>query len=287
MEFDVLSDVLMGLRARGSVYFCEALAHPWNKVFDGQKHASFHQVRQGACRVTSDDVNFLLGPGDLVFLGPGVTHQLEGYQPESGEQLDQSETLLMCGYCEVTEHAYGSLSTLFPKMSIIRNDQLQQRTWLNSVLDQMSFEYRSTTPGSQLIVNKLTEVMVVELLRINFGMVDERNLLTALKDKKMAKALESLHAEPERNWTLQSLGEHIGMSRSGIAKRFTELVGIPMFEYLTNLRMQRAIDFLQTSDLRPADIAEKIGYESVVAFTKAFKRHTGETPSKYRTQFFT
>lgn len=286
MEFDVLSDVLMGLRARGSVYFCEALAHPWNKVFDGQKHASFHQVRQGTCRVTSEEGNFILGPGDLVFLGPGVTHQLESYQPEKGEQVDQSETLLMCGYCEVTEHAYGSLSTIFPKMSIIRNDHLQQYAWLNSVLDQLSFEYRSTTPGSQLIVNKLTEVMVVELLRINFGRVEERNLLTALKDKKIATALENLHAEPEKNWTLQSLGEHIGMSRSGIAKRFTELVGIPMFEYLTNLRMQRAIDLLQTSDLRPADIAEKIGYESVVAFTKAFKRHTGETPSKYRRSLY-
>ena len=106
-------------------------------------------------------------------------------------------------------------------MSIIRNDHLQQYAWLNSVLDQLSFEYRSTTPGSQLIVNKLTEVMVVELLRINFGRVEERNLLTALKDKKIATALENLHAEPEKNWTLQSLGEHIGMSRSGIAKRFT------------------------------------------------------------------
>jgi AraC-type DNA-binding domain-containing proteins len=286
MEFDVLSDVLLGLRARGSVYFCDALAHPWSKLFEGQEHASFHQVRQGACRVISAESEILLGPGDLVFLGPGETHTLESYQPEESRSLDQSETLLMCGYCEVTEHAYGSLSTLFPRMSIIRNDQLQQRSWLNSVLDQLSFEYRSTTPGSQLIVNKLTEVMVVELLRINFGMVEERNLLTALKDKKIATALESLHAEPEKNWTLQTLGEHIGMSRSAIAKRFTELVGVPMFEYLTNLRMQRAIDLLQTSDLRPADIAEKIGYESVVAFTKAFKRHTGETPSKYRRSLF-
>jgi len=282
INIDVLSDVLSALRARGTVYFCDHLEPPWTKTFNSPEQASFHQVRQGSCWARSDIESHFLGPGDLVFLGPSVKHELVSEVPDSSKSENQTETLLMCGYCEISERALAPIVELFPRLCVLRNEQLQQMSWLNNILDKLSFEYQSSNPGSQLVVNKLTEIMMVELLRINFGRSEQINLITALSDNLMARALESLHMQPEKNWTLNSLGEQIGISRSGLAKRFKEMVGIPMFEYLTQLRVQRAKDLLLTSDLKSIDIAERVGYESNVAFTKTFKKQTGETPTQYR-----
>ncbi len=281
METDVLSDVLLALRARGAVYFCDQLAPPWTKLFDSPEHASFHQIRQGSCTLRSEHEDCFLGPGDLIFFGPGQTHELNSIAPNPDSAAGESETLLMCGYCEISEHAHAALRGLFPESCVIRNEQLQQLPWLKAILDQLSFEYQSFISGSQLVVNKLTEVLIVELLRMNFGRAKDKNLITALSDKFIARALELLHEAPEENWTLVSLGEQIGMSRSGLAKRFKELVGIPMFEYLTQLRIQRAIDLLESGSIKPYEIAEKVGYESDAAFKKTFKKYTGLTPNQY------
>ena len=75
-----------------------------------------------------------------------------------------------------------------------------------------------------------------------------------------------------------------GMSRAAFAKRFKELVGRPMFEYLTKLRVQRAKELLQETKLALYEVSSRVGYESDLAFTKTFKKHTGLTPTRYRKQ---
>ncbi|MCG6301234.1 helix-turn-helix transcriptional regulator [Vibrio vulnificus] len=74
------------------------------------------------------------------------------------------------------------------------------------------------------------------------------------------------------------------MSRAAFANRFSSLVGKPMFEYLTNLRMQKAQELLLESLLPIDEIAEQVGYESERAFTLTFKKHTGTTPKRFRAQ---
>jgi AraC-like DNA-binding protein len=78
------------------------------------------------------------------------------------------------------------------------------------------------------------------------------------------------------------MAEEIGMSRAAFAKRFKELVGQPMFEYLTRLRVQRAKELLQETKLPLYEVASRVGYESDLAFTKTFKKHAGITPTRYR-----
>ena len=72
------------------------------------------------------------------------------------------------------------------------------------------------------------------------------------------------------------------MSRAAFAKRFRELVGHPMFEYLTNLRVQRAKELLQDTQMPLYEVASRVGYDSDMSFTKAFKKRTGVTPTRYR-----
>ena len=104
-----------------------------------------------------------LGPGDFIFLSPGKDHTLSSHAP--GEQHVQTDpgTLLMCGYCEFTGDDNHSVANLFPPTSIIRDEVLQQQSWLQSILSQLSSEYQSQQPGAQLAVNRLTEVLMVEI----------------------------------------------------------------------------------------------------------------------------
>ncbi len=142
----------------------------------------------------------------------------------------------------------------------------------------------SQQPGAELVVNKLTEVVLVELIRINFGRDDKSRFIRALSDKKISRALQHLHNNPQTAWTLEKIGGDVGMSRAAFAKRFKELVGQPMFEYLTVLRVQRAKELLQETRLPLYEVASRVGYDSDLAFAKTFKKHTGTTPTRFRKQ---
>ena len=252
--------------------------------FTDTKTASFHLVRRGGCWVMSGDRTERLGPGDLVFIEPGRDHELASHPPGRAPTQGAARTLLLCGYCEFTRETLTPLLDVFPSLTIVREEELLKHRWLKSTLDQLSSEYLSQQPGAELVVNKLTEVVLVELIRINFGRKDQSRFITALSDKRIAKALQQLHSNPQMAWTLEKMSAEVGMSRAAFARRFKELVGQPMFEYLTRLRIQRAGELLRETKLPLYEIASRVGYESDLAFTKTFKKHAGTTPTRFRKQ---
>ncbi len=280
----VLSDILRSMRVQGSVYFCDHLQAPWSMEFEDTKTAGFHLVRRGECWLMSGGRTERLGPGDLVFVEPGRDHVLASQPPGQDPPPGEPRTLLLCGYCEFTAETGTPLLDVFPSLTIVREEELLKHHWLKSTLDQLSTEYLSQQPGAELVVNKLTEVVLVELIRINFGRDNRSRFILALSDKQIAKALQHLHNSPHIAWTLEKMAVEVGMSRAAFAKRFKELVGRPMFEYLTRLRVQRAKEILQETKLPIYEVASRVGYESDLAFTKTFKKHTGFTPTRYRKQ---
>ena len=279
---EVLSDILRSMRVEGSVYFCDHLDAPWSMDFEDTLSASFHLVRRGECWVMSGDRIECLGSGDLVFVEPGRDHVLASQPPGRDAPSGGAGTLLLCGYFKFAEETGTPLLDVFPSLTIVREEELLNHPWLKSTLDQLSNEYLSQLPGSELVVNKLTEVVLVELIRINFGRGDQSQFIVALSDKRIAKALQYLHNNPQMAWTLEKMSDDIGMSRAAFAKRFKELVGRPMFEYLTMLRVQRAKELLKDTKLRLYEVASRVGYESDLAFTKTFKKLTGTTPTRFR-----
>ncbi len=282
MSSDVLSDVLRNLRATGAVYFCDELMPPWEKEYSGENGASFHQIRRGGCRLDSDGQIEHLGPGDLVFLAPGRAHTLSS-EPTTEVVIEESaSTLLLCGYCTFDETLNTPFADLFPDIIIIRAEQLQTLGWLQAILDQLSFEYLSMRPGTEIVVQRMTEVLLVELIRMNFGREGEVPLIKALADKHISQALKRLHQNIEKPWSLETLATDIGLSRAAFAKRFKELVGETMFEYLTQLRMQQACQLLAETDLPLYEVASRVGYESDLAFTRTFKKRYDKTPTAYR-----
>ncbi len=281
---DVLSDILRSMRVEGSVYFCDHLQAPWSMGFEDTSSASFHLVRRGECWVMSGERTECLGPGDLVFIEPGRDHVLASHPPKQDPPPGEIRTLLLCGYCSFVEETGTPLLDIFPSLTIVREEEILKHPWLKSTLDQLSTEYMSQQPGAELVVNKLTEVVLVELIRINFGRDDKSRFVRALSDKQISRALQDLHNNPHIGWTLERVAGNVGMSRAAFAKRFKELVGQPMFEYLTVLRVQRAKELLQETKLPLYEIASRVGYESDLAFTKTFKKHTGTTPTRFRKQ---
>jgi AraC-like DNA-binding protein len=273
---EVLTDILRGLRASGSVYFCDFLDPPWELPYAGETRAMFHFVRRGHCRITIGDESHDLVPGDFVFMAPGVDHVMQ-----SVEATD-TRTLLLCGYCEFENHEDDVLMHALPRFVILGGEELERWPWLKRTLEHLSSEFMSGAPGNELTVNKLTEVLLVQLLRIDFGRDDRSGIVAALKDKRIANALSQVHQQPGEDWTIEAAANAASMSRSGFARRFKELLDVNFFDYLTRLRMRNARELLDTTSLPVAEIGERAGYQSELSFVKAFKKLHDITPRAWR-----
>jgi AraC-like DNA-binding protein len=273
---EVLSDILAGIRATGSVYFCDFLQPPWELTYENEYRAMFHLVRRGRGQIMIGDETHTLEPGDFVFVAPGGDHGLA-----SGHQ-DDSQTLLLCGYCQFDALENDMLLRSLPRYVLLQRDELEQWPWLTRTLEHLSAEYMSGAPGSELTVNKLTEVLLVQLLRANFGRSGDIGIIAALRDKRLARALTAIHNHPGQRWTIENAAEESSMSRSGFARRFKEVMRVSFFDYLTRLRMRNARALLATTNLTVSMISEKIGYQSDLSFVKAFKKLHGVTPRAYR-----
>ncbi len=279
---EVLSDILRSMRVEGSVYFCDQLDAPWRKDFMETTTAAFHMIRRGECWASVDDEVCYLGPGDFIFLAPGIDHVLTSHAPGREPASPAPTTLLLCGYCSFAPDTFPALADIFPQQTIIRAEELNSHAWMKTTLDQLSSEYLSQAPGSELVVNKLTEVALIELVRINFCRDQENPFLLALDDDYVSKALALIHARPHHAWTLESVASVVALSRAAFAKRFKTLVGQSMFQYLTSVRVQRARELRPTTQLPVYELASRSGYESARAFNRVFKKYTGMTPNQYR-----
>ena len=139
-------------------------------------------------------------------------------------------------------------------------------------------------PGQGVALARLTEVLFVEVLRnwVKSLAPGEGGWLGAMADPHIGPALQLIHERPDRPWTLDDLGQRVGLGRSAFSARFTKLVGQSMYRYLIGRRMAEAAFLLESSDDGIARIATRVGYETVAAFSKVFHRHQGLTPGRYR-----
>ena len=142
----------------------------------------------------------------------------------------------------------------------------------------------AATPGSQLILGRLMELLFVEVLRRHIARLpaDSQGWFAAINDPIVGRALQLIHAEPGRRWTAESLAREAGSSRTVLAERFNALLGRPPIDYVTSWRIQLAAERLRGTEAGIGKIASDVGYESEAAFNRAFKRVTGITPGRWR-----
>src|ERR1700750_3114126 len=155
-------------------------------------------------------------------------------------------------------------------------------------MQALASEMAEQAPGSEVVATRLAEVLFIQVLRAHIasGPERKRGWLRAVVDAQVGTALGAIHDGGHTPWTVESLAEAAGMSRSAFAARFKELLGQTPLEYVTEWRMQKAIQLLERRDKKLIDIARLVGYESDAAFSKAFKRVVGASPGEYLKRIF-
>ena len=155
---------------------------------------------------------------------------------------------------------------------------------LRMTMDLLGREMLRDEPGQQALLDRLLDVALVQVLREHLTApgTSAPAWFRASADPHIGAALEALHADPARPWTVADLAAEAALSRSTFARRFTELLGMGPLAYLTDWRMALARERLRDTDERLAAVAQSLGYASEFAFAAAFKRHHGEAPGRWR-----
>jgi AraC-like DNA-binding protein len=151
-----------------------------------------------------------------------------------------------------------------------------------------ALEHTEAAPSSPgIVMSRLPELLLVEVLRLHLASAPaaDRGWLAALNDPVLQPAMSLLHSAPERRWTVSSLAREAAVSRSVLDARFRDVLGRSPIRYLTEWRMHLAEDLLATTDLGVGVVARRVGYDAEEAFSRAFKRAHGESPSVWRAAY--
>jgi AraC-like DNA-binding protein len=302
MPADLLSDVLGLLALQGEVFCRTELSAPWGLRLVRQS-AHFHMIERGAVwfEIESTQHGFEAVAGDLVVLPHGNGHCMMDRAGRTAVPLEQllpkavSASLLrhggggvvtdvICGTFHIGGLVAESMLAVLPTVIHMPGAHIQHFAWLDPLLRQLAEESQSDAPGSRFASSRLVDLLLVLVVRYWLAQHPEQRggLLAAQRDPRIAAALALLHNGPQRSWDVQGLATAVGMSRSSFTERFTTLVGEPPLKYLTRWRVNLAARLLASPTISVAEVAERVGYDSEAAFSRAFKRHLGSAPTVYR-----
>jgi AraC-like DNA-binding protein len=277
--------------------------HPWGFSFQSEGLSSFHLVLSGAAiLLVQGEVPLRLVAGDLAVITSGrdpivVDAETPDFAPLSsvadkikGHTL---EPLLIGGEGAITnmlsarfsfdvELARPLLSAL-PGVLLMRSVNAQPPEWLRIGLEFLAQEGYGRA-GRQAIVNHIGDILFIECVRDHVESLptDANNWLLALRDPALSAVLSAIHRSPEKPWTVPELAALAHLSRAAFADRFGQVMGKPPLSYLAEHRMRLAMWQLRHTRQPVCRIAEMVGYASETAFSQAFKRQYGGSPSSFR-----
>ena len=222
-------------------------------------------IRAGQKQFLGDPDQF---PGPRTFLAPRTC----------GDGLPGATTMLR-GMFTVRGEAGRRLLGMLPPLAVV-----PAGPGTGAVLDLLTAEAAHDEPGQDAVLHRLLDLVLVLALRAWCAQpgVNLPAWCRALADPAMSTALEQIHEDPARRWTVAELAATVGMSRAAFAARFTALVGQPPLAYLTDWRMTLAADLLSSDPTTTvAAVARAVGYQDAFAFSAAFKRAKGVSPSRW------
>ncbi len=302
---DPLGEALHLLKLNGTFYCRSELKEPWGvelPPFTGRM--MFHVVTAGQCWLEVEgEEPHLLQQGSLALVPHGNGHIVRSNLSHEALPLfdipaerisdryevmrhggDGELTQLTCGLVRFDHVAGQQLLSLLPRVLQIDTWEEEEGTWLQSTLRFIAREARELRPGGETVITHLADILIIQAIRSWLDSTSDANRgwLAALRDKQIGRALVAIHRKPDKEWSVATLANEVGMSRSGFSARFTQLVGDSAMRYLTRWRMQFArVQLMESSD--PLSIlADRLGYQSEAAFSRAFKREFGVTPGSVR-----
>jgi AraC-like DNA-binding protein len=313
---DTLSDVLRAVRLSGAVFFTVDGSAPWvtetpaapeiaPHIMPGAEHViDYHVLASGSCwggligepaiRLEAGDVIvFPQGDPHVMSSAPGMRgHPSVDVYRRSGVQLPiaisangggREHAQLICGFLACDVRPFNPLLATLPRVIHVPRPPDDDGV-ITQFIRLALAESAARRAGGEAVLAHLSELLFVEVVRRHLATLplDHRGWLAGLRDEQVGRALARLHARPAHPWTLDDLARESGVSRSVLAERFNDFVGIPPMQYLAEWRMQLAAGLLSATALGLAEIAARIGYGSEAALSRAFKRLVGVAPAVWR-----
>ena len=294
---DGVSEILRSLRVRTTIFCRSDMRAPWGFGVRAHGRAAFHVLLEGTCtlEVEGVDERIKLEAGDLVVLPRGPGHTLRSDRDARVEWLDDilhrtppvsgrlrygdrgAHTDLICGVFAIEDREAVPVLKALPTVALVRREDGAR--WLGPLLELIKAEVSSFAPGGDSVVARLADILMLQAIRHNLDLVA---LGGAIFDAQVGTALRLMREEPDRSWTIGGLARTVSSSRTSLVERFRLTTGMPPMRYLTRLRIATAARELGSSTATLAEIAQRVGYSSDVALSKAFRREMGVTPRDYR-----
>lgn len=313
---DALSQTLRVVRLVGAIFIHGRFTAPWCYASPradtvapmlepgAERVVIFHLITEGECWVEMDDGETVrLVAGDAVVFPHGHAHRMgsaPGLAPLVGKPLAEvlarrprqlnlggggAVTRFVCGYLACDARLARLLLQGLPPLLRVNVRGSNAGAWLEASVRYALAEARSPRPGGGGVLAKLAELLFIEVLRqyMNEARHDGRTgWLAGLRDRIVGAALNALHAQPARAWTLEDLAREAGTSRSVLAERFQHIVGDTPMQYLLQWRMVLAANLLCRGQHSLMQVANEVGYQTDTAFSRAFRREYGSPPATWR-----
>ena len=299
MSFDPFSDILRLANPQSVVSGDFTAGGDWAVEFAPKDRIKFLAVTKGWCwlRVYNQEEPLRFEAGDLLLFSqyPVTLASRLDVPVVDGDTLEpavkaSSKTLgigedftLLGGYIQLEPSNIDVMADILPPVLHIPSS-VQDTEDFRWLVRQLIEEKESGLPGQNLAANHIAQLIFIHVLRLQLQKPDIRNVswLKAAVDIKLRPAIELMHNQPERSWTLQELARACSMSRASFSAYFKRQVGITPFAYLAQWRMRLAGQALRSSHVTIALLAQQCGYQSESAFSNAFKAHMGMSPRYYR-----
>ena len=288
---DPLSDLLRQLDFSAQVFFRSEYCGRWAVDTSGSSMVPFHMVTEGDGWVHTDEAPpTKLVAGQLVLFPDDEPHLLAASaetptpdcinQPPP-ERITGTATRLICGYFTFDRTAAAPLLRGLPSPMVLDLANVEAASTRTLVQLWMQ-EAANQAPGADLAVDRLAELVFIAMLRSEVASGRLTGVVGALSDVRLGPLLASIHADPGANHSIERMVEVTHLSESALADRFKKTIGMTPGAYVRHWRMQSAAKKLTGSQESITGIAESVGYESEVAFRKAFKAYFNISPGQYR-----
>jgi AraC-like DNA-binding protein len=294
---DPLAVIISLLRPQTVLSKIVSGAGEWSIRKPRYEDPAFCLLLDGSCYLDLDGVGAMeLREGDFVLLpempsftlasdlniSPTLTPFDHSRQIHYGTESGPATMRMLGGYFRFDRANAPLLVKLLPSVVHVRREE-PGATRLRRIVELIGEEADAHRAGRVLILERLVEVLLVEALRFRSASAarEEKGLLAGLSDPALARALREIHVDLARRWTVEQLARTAGMSRAVFAERFARKVGMPPMQYILEWRVALAKDMLRGERPSLAEVAEKTGYQSASAFSTAFTRLTGCSPSEF------
>jgi len=192
-------------------------------------------------------------------------------------------TRILCGYLGMNDID----NPLIRSLPAVMHLDLRTKTtglWIESSIQHAMRELAGKSVEAASSLTRLAELLFAEAVReyVSSQPAAERGWLGGLKDPVVGKSLALVHGQLHRPWTLDMLSREVGASRSVLTERFQQTLGVAPMQYLRRRRLARAAEELTHGMRAVSEIAIGAGYETEAAFSRAFKRAYGSSPSAFR-----